>query len=138
MDAKEQIQKIYLNPSEGALLHLERFNDALSRAIASIIDRWWSDEESFPQRMTLGSVQEALLRWVARASEAKLLPGFMTRKGIWRPDFLLGSSSRVEINGYMICKINARFLFELLPMAVYTHQAMNKLCKPHKGCVQPR
>jgi hypothetical protein len=108
--------------------------------------------------MTLGSVQEALLRvstshnlfsrnilthgyfvqWVARASEAKLLPGFMTRKGIWRPDFLLGSSSRVEINGYMICKINARFLFELLPMAVYTHQAMNKLCKPHKGCVQPR
>ncbi|KAB8074914.1 hypothetical protein BDV29DRAFT_201133 [Aspergillus leporis] len=89
--------------SQDQVLHLGKFNDALTHAIDSIVERWWTDREAaFPQRMPLGSVEEDLLRWVQKASEEKLVRRFDIRKGVWHPDFLLGSSNQLKSNGYMI------------------------------------
>jgi hypothetical protein len=139
--------------SQDQVLHLGKFNDALTHAIDSIVERWWTDREAaFPQRMPLGSVEEDLLRvsvllillrgnrlmnvaqWVQKASEEKLVRGFDIRKGVWHPDFLLGSSNQLKSNGYMVCEINARLPFELLPITMYAHKAiLSELYTPYRG-----
>lgn len=62
-----------------------------------------------------------------KATEDKLVPPFNIRKGVWRPDFLLEESSglaNIQTQQFRICEINARFPFELFPLAIYGHQAL--------------
>lgn len=63
------------------------------------------------------------IKWVEKATEEKLIPPFNVRNGFWRPDFLLES----ETERFLICEINARFPFELLPLAMYGHQALSNI-----------
>ncbi|KAJ9489477.1 hypothetical protein VN97_g3799 [Penicillium thymicola] len=110
--------------SHQQLLQLKQFNVALSIAITNIVERWWTDEEAgFPLRMPLDPHEDSLLQWVEKATEEKLIPPFNVRNGFWPPDFLLESKTE----RFLICEINARFPFELLPLAMYGHQALSNI-----------
>ncbi|KAE8147207.1 hypothetical protein BDV25DRAFT_142964 [Aspergillus avenaceus] len=88
--------------------------------------------------MPLHPIDAEILQWVQRAAEEKLIPDFHVHKGIWRPDFLVESSSEhggIRNERFMLCEINARFPFELLPTSVYAHKALRGICADHMGYI---
>jgi hypothetical protein len=60
------LQRLSHSPVYVPIIHLqevEAFQKALSKAITSIVDRWWSDEEArFPARMPVNPNEEEVLK----------------------------------------------------------------------------
>ncbi|KAH8647799.1 IucC family-domain-containing protein [Xylariales sp. PMI_506] len=107
------LEKLYPNPvlvPSRVLRDLDAVQEALSMALASIVERWWKDEKAaFPSRMPMGSHVEDLLKWVDQSTDDGLMKPFHGHEGNWRPDFLLPVSTKNGAPQFQICEINARF-----------------------------
>ncbi|KAF7349305.1 Circularly permuted ATP-grasp type 2 [Mycena sanguinolenta] len=113
-------------------------HEALVLAIASIVERWWTDSAAdFPQRMPLEPGEEALLRWLDTL-HPDILPPYPL--GSWRPDFLVEnvvdptttSGTREQ---FRICEINSRFCWNGFLHLPYGQQALVDLGAETNGFV---
>ncbi|KAJ4141782.1 hypothetical protein NW768_000999 [Fusarium equiseti] len=107
------------------LSKLEEFHEALNLALVSIIDRWWSDEESdFPTQMPLDRQVEKVLRWVARGSKEGRIKPYKDNQGNLRPDILIPEMNGYEVPEFKLCEINARFPENYLLFTASSYQAL--------------
>lgn len=108
--------------------HIEKLGDCLVRAVTNIVERWWSDEKArLWERMPILDHQEAVLRWIEGPGKHIVEP-FATRRGAWRPDFLLNFQEKdfpkkPVSSAIQICEINARFAFNGFWITAYAHEA---------------
>ncbi|KAF7363696.1 Circularly permuted ATP-grasp type 2 [Mycena sanguinolenta] len=119
---------------------MRAIHEALTLAIASIVERWWTDTEAdFPQRMPLEPGEEALLRWIDNL-HPDTLPPYRQRLGCWRPDFLVESVADPKMPSgtreqFRICEINSRFCWNGFLHTAYGQQALVDLDAKSNGFV---
>ncbi|KAM0255931.1 hypothetical protein ACHAQJ_005332 [Trichoderma viride] len=120
-------------------LLLRELHNALVASVTDIVNRWWFDKAAgFPKRMPLGKKEEELLKYVELQSTVGILPHYATRKGSWRPDFLVEEMECVDgttIENFRITEINARFCFNAFMHATYGHTALDDTGMERHGLV---
>ncbi|KAH7125922.1 hypothetical protein EDB81DRAFT_663481 [Dactylonectria macrodidyma] len=109
---------------------LDDLHEALTLAIADIVQRWWTDGDArFPQRMPLDKREEELLQWLETQVSCGKLDKFPACQGSWRPDFLVEDNpdSSDAMENFRITEINARFCFNGFMHQAYGQQALGDL-----------
>ncbi|KAF4458130.1 hypothetical protein F53441_65 [Fusarium austroafricanum] len=106
---------------------LHDLHEALTIAIAGVLDCWWTDKDSrLWERMPLEKDEEDLLTWLNEQVATGNLPKFSQRVGSWRPNFLVEDNDHAE-KTYKITEINARYSFSGFLHESYGQNAMNSL-----------
>ncbi|KFA72015.1 hypothetical protein S40288_07661 [Stachybotrys chartarum IBT 40288] len=108
-------------------VQLQNLHEALTIAVADIVERWWTDEDAqFPKRMPLEAAEEDLLKWLDGQVKQGNLPPFSESLGSWRPDFLVEDHPRrLGLENFSVTEINARFSFNGFMHEAYGQKALN-------------
>ncbi|KAI0431940.1 hypothetical protein F5Y09DRAFT_330015 [Xylaria sp. FL1042] len=105
---------------------------ALTTAIISIVERWWSDQDArFYERMPLKREEEDLLKWLENQVTLGNLKEYAVCLGSWRPDFLVeeraGCQDEAAVENFLITEINARFSFNGTFYAAYGQEVLDDM-----------